>query len=263
MRRISLVVALVAVLGFVAVPAASAARGQQTGLVFFNTLGSRHGVLHSKVGPDLQFCTGQDGCKSGIYRKAVPAWAPGHTVTDHALTIGPGKYSPGERESTVLLTDPAAVLDSDQGTLSVWFKENAVPVANQYGIYRIFGGAFGLPGEAMLLWVQAPGRMFFYIGTTDAATQVAVDSLKDGRLGIPARQYIGRWIHIKAVWNRNGIGTSGQTLQLFINGSEKGAATASGWTTDMGTVIDIAGGNDGGIAGKFDEGQLQIYNTNP
>jgi Concanavalin A-like lectin/glucanases superfamily len=254
MRRVSLVAALAAVLALVAVPAASAAPHQQSGLVLFNTLGSRYQVLHSKVGPDLQFCSG--GC-------AVPAWVQGHTPTDHAITIGPGTYYSEEAEQNVLLTDPAAVLDSDQGTLSVWFKENAAPVAYSYGVYRIFGGAFGPGGEAMQLYMDASTRLYFNIGTTDSSTQVGVNGLKDGQPGIAMDYYIGKWIHIRAVWNRNGIGTSGQTLQLWINGSEKGAATASGWTTDMGTVIDIAGGQDNDIAGKFDEGQLRIYNTNP
>lgn len=252
-----------AVLGLVAVPAASAAPGQQSGLVLFNTLGSRYAVLHSRVGPDLQFCTGQEGCQTWPNGQAVPAWVQGRTLRTHAITIGPGSYRSEEREQNVLLTDPAAVLDLDQGTLSVWFKANAVPVAYQYGFYRIFGGGFGLPGEAIQLWADGSGRLYFVVGATDPSTQVGVNSLKNGQPGIALGNYVGKWIRIVAVWNRNGIGTSGQTLQLWVNGSEKAAATTSGWTTDMGTIIDIAGGNDGGIAGKFDEGQLRIYNTNP
>jgi hypothetical protein len=263
MSRISLVAVLAAALGLVAVPAANAAPRQQSGLVLFNTLGSRNAVLHSKAGPDLQFCSGHQGCRKGSYGVAVPAWVQGHTPAAHAITIGPGSYHGGEREINVLLTDPAAVLNSDQGTISVWFRANAAPVANQYGVYRIFGGAFGLPGESMALYASVPRRLFFDIGINDSATQVVVNSLKDGQPGVAMGDHIGKWIHIVAVWNRNGIGTSGQTLQLWINGSEKGAATASGWTTDVGTVIDIAGGNDGNIAGKFDEGQLRVYNTNP
>jgi hypothetical protein len=252
-RRLSLVVALAAVLGLVAVPAAYAAARQQSGLVLFNTLGSRYGVSHSKVGPDLKL----------YHHGVVPAWVQGHTPTDHAITIGPGSQNIQGRYHNVLLTDPAAVLDPDQGTLSVWFKENAAPVAYEYGVYRIFGGAFGMSHEFMQLYIDASKRLYFVIGTTDSSTLVGVNSLKDGQPGIVMGHHIGQWIHITAVWNRNGIGTSGQTLQLWINSSEKGAATASGWTTDMGTAIDIAGGNDPGIAGKFDEGQLRIYNTNP
>lgn len=73
--------------------------------------------------------------------------------------------------------------------------------------------------------------------------------------------FIGRWIHITARWDQNGIGASGQTLQVWINGIERGAATATGWSGDVGTAVDIASGNDGQIAGKFFEEDLAIYST--
>jgi len=243
--------------------AASTVPGQQPGLVFSNTLASKYNVLHSSVGPNLEFCHGQDGCTQGPYVAANPAYVQGHGMNMHAITIGPGNYFGGARVINVILPDLGSVVNSDQGTISVWFKANAAPVAYQYGVYRIFGGSFGLGNPGVVLYMDASDRLYFTVGATDPTTAVTANSVKDRKPGMPMTRFIGQWIHIQAVWNRNGIGTSGQTLQLFINSGKTAVATASGWSTDVGTLTDIAGGNDGHIDGKFDEGQLEIYNTNP
>jgi len=243
--------------------AASTVPGQQPGLVFSNTLASKYNVLHSSVGPNLEFCQGQDGCTQSPYGAANPAYVQGHGMNMHAITIGPGSYYNTERVINLILPDLGAVVNSDQGTISVWFKANAAPVAYQYGVYRIFGGSFGLGSPGIVLYMDASDRLYFTVGGTDPTTAVTANSLKDRQPGVPMSRFIGQWIHIQAVWNRTGIGTSGQTLQLKINSGEVGMATASGWSTDVGTVVDIAGGNDPQIDGKFDEGQLEIYDTNP
>ena len=239
-----------------------AAPSQPPGLVLSNTLASKYNVLHSQVGPNLEFCQGQDGCTRFPYGAANPAYVQGHGIHMHAITIGPGSYGNGEREINVILPEPGSVLNSDQGAISVWFKANAAPAPYLYGVYRIFAGAWGL-NSSIQLYMDGSDRLYFTIGATEPSTQVTANSLKDRQPGVPMDKFIGQWIHILAVWNRAGIGTSGQTLQLSINSGKQGMATASGWTTDLGTAADIAGGNDSQIDGKFDEGQLQIYNTNP
>jgi hypothetical protein len=264
-RVLLAVVVGVAVAAVATVPAAASPRADgRPKLVLYNTLDNRAAVLDSRVGPALGFyrdgdCAANPSCFGpGIDVKASPRFVP--SPRSGALTIGAAPYEIVQREHNVVLRNPARVLSAERGTISVWYRQNVDPIGYRFGVYRIVGGAYGL-GEGIGLWAEAEenGRMRFAVGLRQQDF-VEVYSVTDGRRGYENSAYNGKWVHLRASWDRTGIAGSTDTLRLSVNGRLVATARGSGWDSQIGTVVDIAGGNDAEIAGKFFVDELRLWN---
>jgi hypothetical protein len=235
--------------------------------VLWNTLGSATEVQHSAVGPNLDFykdsdCTPQTCfAGSGIDVHGVPAFVPGKF--GNALTIGEGGYLSEQREHTVVLRNAQTVVNTERGTIDVWYQQNVDPVPFENGDYRLFDGAFGLEHEQIGLFADdrpAPdGHLQFFL-RMGAAEPVGVVSRTDGELGAPMLSFRQRWIHILAMWDRAGIDGTTDSMRLYIDGTLVASTTARNWGTVPPTIVDIAGGNDFRIARTFFEDELKLWN---
>ena len=105
------------------------------GLVLWNTLGSDAEVLNSAFGPDLSFFNG--GCDGG----GNTAYVSGKF--GNAATVALNCPPFGIVHNIVLENLPDHI-DPEKGAVEVWYKQNEDPVAFSHGIYRIFGGGFGI-----------------------------------------------------------------------------------------------------------------------
>lgn len=70
----------------------------------------------------------------------------------------------------------------------------------------------------------------------------------------------GQWAHLAAVWDRAGIDGTSDKLRLYVNGQKVAATASATWGSAVGARADIAGGNDGNIAGQFYLDNLKIFN---
>lgn len=260
-RAFIVLVAVAGVLSVFAATRASASPSSSPAPVLWNTFQGPWAITHSKVGPPLGFyknsdCASNPACLgAGIDVKANPGFVPGYR--GKGLTIAPGSYRSEQREHNVVLRNLGQVLNIEHGTISEWFRQNAVPVAYQYGIYRIFDGAFGL-GSAIGIFVGADDRIQF--GINGPAGVVSALSVADGQPGA----YIGgtkSWLHLVAVWDRAGITGSADRLRLYINGALVATSTDGSWGTQMGNIADIGGGNDARIANKFVVDRLMLFGS--
>jgi hypothetical protein len=73
-------------------------------------------------------------------------------------------------------------------------------------------------------------------------------------------QYNGTWFHLAAVWNRQGIGGSSETMQLYVNGAKVAATSQNNWGTAVGSAVDIGGANDNNCANVFFVDNLKLWN---
>jgi hypothetical protein len=142
-------------------------------------------------------------------------------------------------------------LNPDRGTISVWFKQNASPVAFSYGVYRIFDGGYGIGAGIGISSDASNGKLNFGVGFGGTESDVSYD----------ITGYNGTWIHLGAVWDRAGIDGSADKVRLYINGNVAAANTVGLWGTVVGSQADIGGGNDQNIAGKFAIDNLQVFDT--
>ncbi len=228
----------------------AAAHAASGGIVLWNKLGSASEVLNSDYGPNLSFFNAPN------WPNVVgnPDYVPG--VFGNALTIGPGSYGVVDREHTVVWSGVDQFLRSEQGTISMWYKQNSVPVGFDHGVYRLFDGAYGLT-SAIGLWAQSsypspgPPTLEFHLafGGADEGVSYDISSLSDN------------WIHVAGVWDRNGIDNTPDTIRLYIDGNVVASTTGAGWGTTVGQDADIGGGNDQNIAGQFAIDNLKVYNV--
>jgi hypothetical protein len=222
---------------------AAAVAAQADELVLWNRLGSNGQVLHSNVGPDLEFYAGGDEFSV----VATPAYVPG--VFGDALTIGPGSYSTFDRVHNVVLADSDQVLNSERGTIEAWYQQVNDPIDFQRGIYRIFDGGFGL-ASGVGLESRVDGLHF---NVTFGGTFIDIAH------NISALN--GTWIHVAGVWDRAGIGGSTDTVRLYVDGAMVASTTANNWGATAGPRADIAGANDYDIAGQFYVDNLKVWNA--
>jgi len=221
----------------------------------WNTFQSRYAITHSRIGPPLAFYSMIDCPKcGGVDVKATPGFAAGYN--GNGLTIAPGNYVSEDREHNIVLRNLAQVLSINQGTISVWFKQNIPSVPYQNGVYRIFDGAFGLT-SGFGLWVGGPRLYFDLSGLGNDVTAVSVS---DNQPGVDLRGSTD-WLHLVAVWDRTGIAGSGDTLRLYVNGGLAAISADGSWGGRVGNVADIGGGNDGGIANAFVIDRLELFTS--
>ena len=218
--------------------------------LLWNQLGSTSEVLNSGYGPNLSFFN-TPGNPTGVDVIATPAYVPG--VFGNALTIGAGDYSGLRRAHNAVWENLDQHLNPNRGTVEVWYKQNAIPVAFEHGAYRIFDGGYGL-GAGIHFWNDANvNNPLLRFGVEFGGTYTGVQH--------NISPYTGSWIHLAGVWDRDGIAGSADTVRLYLNGSVIAASTAGGWGTTVGQRADIGGGNDAGAADKFALDNIKVYDT--
>jgi hypothetical protein len=219
----------------------TAALAKADGLILWNRLGSATEILNSTYGPDLQFYGG--GFPPDA--TATPGYGPG--VFGNALTIGPGSYHAQERVHNVIWSGVNNHLNSERGAVEVWFKQMTTPVDYQNGIYRLFDGGFGFSSGIDLESYAGGLRFSVYFGGEYTRIQHDISALN------------GSWIHVAGVWDRAGIGGSGDKMRLYVDGEVVASSASGTWGSTAGTQADIGGANDGDIAGQFYEDNLKVY----
>jgi hypothetical protein len=222
----------------------SAARAPDPeGLVLWNRLGSEQEVLHSAFGPDLAFYPGDWD------RAYVPGRYGG------AVAIDWDAY-PAQRVRNLLLEDVPQVIDPEQGTIELWYRQTEGPIIYSHGAYRFFDGAYGLESGMGFHAIHAqvngdlPARIEFYLllGGTQRRVWYATSQ-------IPNEQ----WVHLAATWDRRGIGSSDETMQLYVDGVKVDALTEDDWGTTLGSQVGICGGNDQNLLNKFAMDNLIVW----
>jgi hypothetical protein len=238
------------------------------GLVLWNTLGSTDEVLHSAVGPNLGFYANSD-CFPGLFPGLCfspfidipgnPAYVPG--LFGNAVTIGDGPYFSEAREHTLVLRNAQTVVNPERGTIEAWYQERAVPVGFVNGVYRVFDGAYGI-GNRIGLYEEIPSggpRVQFSLAFGPAPVVLARSKV-DGQPGADMSPYHRKWIHLTALWDRDGIAGTSDSMRLYIDGKLVASNSENDWGTTAPLVVDIAGGNDGNIARTFFVDDLKLWN---
>lgn len=218
-------------------------------LIFWNKLGSNDEVLNSEVGPDLEFFTENDGLHVPANREYVAG------KLGNAITIAPGSYGTSQRVHNLVLNDLPSVINPERGAIECYFFQNSSPIAYNHNPHRIFDGPYGFLsrlGFASLDYNEdgKTNSLTFYLDL--GGSPVSVNYMTFGT-------YNGQWVHVAAAWDRSGIGSSDETMQLFINGNKVASSTAKGWGNALGQRADIAGGNDSNIARQFYVDEMKIY----
>jgi len=219
-------------------------------LVFWNKLGSNDEVLHSVVGPNLAFFTGGSFPHGAANREYVAG------KIGNCITIAPGQYYTQERVHNLVLNDLPTIINSERGAIECYYYQRTAPIAFSHNPHRIVDGQYGFESGMGFVSIDPneDGRinaLQFYL-TLGGAT-VSVNSTN-------FESHNWNWVHIAAVWDRSGIGSSNETMQLYINGSKAASSTANNWGATVGPRADIAGGNDSSIARQFYIDELKIYN---
>jgi hypothetical protein len=219
-------------------------------LIFWNKLGSNDEVLNSEVGPDLEFFTGNDGLHVPANREYVTG------TSGKAITIAPGGYVSTQRVHNLVLNDLPSILNPERGAIECYFFQNSSPIAYNHNPHRIFDGPYGLLSHMGFTSMDynedgKVNSLTFYLDL-GGSTPVSVNYMTFG-------SYNGKWVHVAAAWDRSGIGSSEETMQLFINGAKVSSSTEKGWGTAFGQRADIAGGNDNNIAQQFYVDEMKIY----
>jgi hypothetical protein len=201
-------------------------------VVLWNELGSDDEVLNSEVGPNLEFYDpsvhGTTGCCDEIGSRSYVSGVFGDGVM-----LSGGPYYVVSRIHNIVLSNLASYISPEQGTIAVWYKQINPPVAYLRNIYRIFDGAFGL-GSGMGFMDQDPQGLSFGLGFGGTYTQINTD----------ISSYNNSWIHIAAVWDRNGINGSSDAMRLYIDGVIAASTNQNNWGTTVGNFADICGSND-------------------
>jgi len=216
------------------------------GLVLWNKLGSTDEVLHSTYGPNLSFYSGS----SGQHQTGTPDYVSG--VYGNCLTLGAANYQLSDAYHNVVVSNLPSVLSTEQSTVECWYKQTTNPVIYSCGVHRIFDGDWGLGSSVNLdqhcLW---PNQIRFSL--VFGGNQVAVFSPD-------LSAYTGTWIHVAAVWNRQGIAGTTDTMQLYINGAKVASTSQNNWGTVVGPAADICGGMDANNYHVFFVDNLKIWN---
>ena len=220
---------------------------QSPSVTLWNKLDGGAVVVASEVGPSLNY---YDPSVDGPGEIGNLQFVPGKFGA--AATLGAGHYYSTARVRALVLRDLRSVLNPERGTIAVWYKEKERPVPYQHNNYLIFGGGFDLfPPVQFLNSYDGvnPSTLKFYISF--GGERSIVDALFSPPLN--------EWVHVAAVWDRNGIKGTPETVRLYVNGTRVSAITANTWGHGYDdNNVDILGGNDF-IQERFALDNLVIY----
>lgn len=216
--------------------------------VFWNKLDSSSGsTVPSEIGPDLADAGSET------------AFVPGYF--GNAVTLA-GSYASGQRIHNLTLNGLDSLLTPNHGAVELWYYQTAAPVAFVYNAYRLFDGAFGFdPGIGITIYEDGDasnggGRILFNLGN-GAELVYAKDA--SGNFGYDISGLSNQWLHIAATWDSEGINGSADTMRVYLNNDVVATSQAALAVSAFGTSADIAGGNDGSIAGKFLVDNLKLW----
>ena len=214
------------------------------GLVLWNTLGSDTEISNSVYGPNLQKYVG------GTWPDVAANTSYGPGVFGNAVGIGPGSYTSQSRVHNLVLNNVAQVINTNRGTIDVWFKQNSTPTPYVNGAIRIFDGAYGFNSGLGFNSLPPPDNLQFELTFGGTTTTVNYD--------ITAAN--GTWLNLAGVWDIAGINSSTDKLRLYVNGQLVAATTNATWGATVGSQADIAGAQDSGCAGQFLVDDLKVFN---
>ena len=209
---------------------------QTGGVTFWNRLEGGTSFVASEIGPDL--FPWDDEVDPGTGANDVggpPRFVPGRF--GNAVTMGPGDYYSMARVHGLVLRGVSSVVNAERGTIAVWYRERQRPVAFQHNLYKLFDGGFGLESPLQLAnnAEDALGNLSFAVIFGGEHNVVHVSFAPP----------LDEWVHVAAVWDRSGIGGTGETARLYVDGVAVGAITTATWgSTFQENRADIAGGGD-------------------
>lgn len=218
------------------------------GLVLWNTLGSDEEVLNSVIGPNLEFYRG------GYWPHVQGDRDYVNGYSGNAVTLK-GNYVNMHRVHNIILNNPGNYLDPEQGSIELWYYQTAVPIIYSHGIYRLFGGGYGL-GSGIVFQAMHSGSgrpasiiVALIFGGTPCIIWYDIANINNNE-----------WVHLAMSWDRNGIDGTTDTLRLYVNNVPVASTTQNNWGTVVGQRVDICGGNDHNLIGKFKMDELKIWN---
>ncbi|MCI5228215.1 MAG: hypothetical protein D3918_16575, partial [Candidatus Electrothrix sp. AX2] len=177
----------------------------------------------------------------------------------NAITIANGSYFNMQRIHNIILNNAQDYVDPTKGTVQFWYKQNESPVDYNHGIYRMFGGGYGLGSGIAVQSSVVSGEARLVFALSFGGTSVAAYG-EDQKVGYNIDEYNGEWIKLTAAWDRNGIAGSADTLRLYVNDELVAISSSNNWGTSVGSRVDIAGANDHNCAYKFAMSDLMLWN---
>lgn len=130
---------------------------------------------------------------------------------------------------------PPSILNSEAGTVEMWAIFYYDPVAFQHGVYGfVNNGYFTITIPIRFYW-HNPNRLYAEVSFGGTRIGTGFDTF-DPPLNEP--------VHLAMVWDRNGIGASGHTLEIYVDGAQVAATNASGWGTTTPGYLRIGTGWD-------------------
>jgi len=201
--------------------------------IFWNSLGSAGELQNSIIGPDL-ITEGLIGFKDGVFGNAFYSTG-GWYCTNRILTPVDGLQ-----------------LDPQQGTVEAWVKYPLSPIvqAYNYSMFSIIDGPYQKgTGRDPLIGDQVIG----YIGDGTSGTlftyYVEVNFGSPVQITVPGIDAIfgdNAFHHVAIVWDKDGIGGTGDTIRLYIDNEIIGSSEDSSWGSvpDAGTHHSIGKGEN-------------------
>jgi hypothetical protein len=165
----------------------------------------------------------------------------------------------------LILNDLPSVIDPERGTIECFYYQRTEPSFDLAGSYHIFDGTWGL-GSGMGFVNRGTGdqpgddddfafsKLIFFLDFGGQQESVSYPNF--------GFDYDRKWVHLAVVWDRSGIGSSQETMRMYVNGVKVDSITGIGWGTEVGDQADIAGGTsewwDSGSP-SFTVDELKIY----
>jgi hypothetical protein len=249
MKTINLFMVLMLIGLLLTLNASEAIAEEPDGLVLWNKLGSDEEVLNSTFGPDLEFYTGGSGPEVQGDREYVPG------KFGNGVTLK-GSYSNMDRIHNLVLNNLGDVIDPEKGCIELWYYQTEGPIAYSHGVYRLFDGAYGFSNGIAFQAIDdlgdKPTAIHFALRFGAATWREIWYDIAN----IPNNE----WVHLAASWDRNGIDGTSETMRLYVDGEKVAAITENDWGNTVGERVDICGGNDHNIIGKFIMDNLKVWN---
>lgn len=105
---------------------------------------------------------------------------------------------------------PTTIVDSEKGCIEFWAEFYYIPVAYSYGVYGFVNSGHWSHNVLALYWHNDNSVLAFDITFNGTGQGISFTGFSPD-LYSP--------VHIAAVWDRNGINSSGDYLQLYVDGT--------------------------------------------
>ncbi|MGA1871943.1 MAG: dockerin type I domain-containing protein [bacterium] len=187
------------------------------GLLLYNTLGSVDEIQNSEYGPDL-FIEG--------------------TVDFAPARFGNGAYSTGfYTENRILVDYDQLKLSYKAGTVEAWVNFPKSPIVSpySYSMFSLLDGYFqSVPGGDNSLGQQVENYIGDGVTGTLNTLYVTINFGTPVQVQIPNIDQLispGENNHLAIAWDKEGIGNTGNTIQVYLNGEVIGFSNDNNWGT--------------------------------